>query len=737
MKKLLLIQYFAFILTLQLSCQTITGWVKDSKDSTAIGFAAIHFPGANSGTIADSRGKFTINKNQLKRPEIIISFLGYHTDTVAIEKNQKEIFVYLKSQSHKLEQVTIEGKQDATTMSTAATLNAQVLSSSGIQRLACCSLAESFENTASVDVGYSDAVTGAKQIQMLGLSGVYSQILVETQPSIRLISSIYGLNYIPGPWLSSISISKGTSSVIQGYESLTGQINIDLKKAGNSEKFYLEYFTNDFLKQELNINTTTNLNKKLSTVLLLHGSTNTQSVDRNDDGFLDVPKSNLVIASNRYFYNNEQNFRSRFGFDILYEDRIGGQTGFDPDKELNSQNKYGATLTAKRLHIFENTGIVINAERNASIGLVANVVYHTQESEFGFNKYEPVQKSAYATIIYNTEILNKKNRISSGLSYRIDDLEEKFNDTLITKRENVAGAFIEYTRNTAKWSIITGLRADNNDLYDQVYVTPRLHVKYSPVKNSAFRFSAGRGLRTANIIPEHISLLTSSRKFIFKEKLNIEDGWNSGISYTQKFLFENDKKLSFNVDFFRTEFSNQVVIDMEQNTHSVVFYNLEGQSYSNSFQIDVIVEPVKRFDITIAYRMNDSKTTIDDKLITTPMVSKHKALLALHYATRYERWNFSFTTQYHGSSRLPNTSGNPGIYRLPENSPDFFMFHAQVLRKFKKCEIYAGVENLSDHKQKNPIIASDDPFGPYFDSSIIYAPIIGRQFNFGFRIKIN
>jgi outer membrane receptor for ferrienterochelin and colicins len=727
---------FLYLLNTQLSAQKITGWVKNAKDSTAIGYANITFHGTKSGIVADADGKFTFKRSQLTEPRIILSSLGYRVDTITLQENQKEIIIYLAPQIKTLNQVIIHGQQDASQMSTAAARNTQIISASGIQRLACCSLAESFENNATVDVGYSDAVSGAKHIQMLGLSGVYSQILVENQPSIRMLSSIYGLNYIPGPWLSSISISKGTSSVFQGYESLTGQINIDIKKPESSDKFYLEYFTNDYLKQEVNINSSGKINNKLSTIVLAHAATVQQSVDRNHDDFLDVPKSNLLIATNRYFYNNEKNLRSRFGFDVLYEDRTGGQVGFDPNEESLPPLKYGATLKSKRIHVFENTGFLVDADRNGSVALNANFVYHTQESEFGLNSYDPEQKSGYVTFLYNTDISSKKNKISTGLSHVYDNLEERFNDTLFSKVENVSGAFIEYTRNTSQWTAIFGVRSDYNSLYDEIFLTPRVHVKYSPAENSAIRISAGRGLRSANIIPEHLNLLTSSRKFQFQEKLKAEDGWNAGISFTQKYFLDDGRKLTFNIDFYRTEFANQVIVDLEQGVHSALFYNLRGQAYSNSFQVDAIVELISRFEITFAYRLNDSKTTMNNELIQTPLVSKHKALLALHYSTRYERWNFSFTTQYHGYCRLPDMRDNPEKYQLPGQSPDYFIFHTQVTRKFKKTEFYIGIENLSDYKQKNPIIAADDPFGPYFDSSIIYAPIIGRQLNFGFRIKI-
>jgi outer membrane receptor for ferrienterochelin and colicins len=734
MKRILTILTFTLICLSNISAQTIAGFIKDSKDSIALSFASITVLGTNIGTTSNANGEFLLKLKKINETLLVASFIGYKTDTISIPDDPDQITIFLEPNSQTLDEVSIVARHDATSISSISAINVQTISSAGVQRLACCSLAECFENNATVDVGYSDAVSGAKQIQMLGLSGIYSQILVENQPSVRILSSMYGLNYIPGPWLSGIGISKGTSSVVQGYESMTGQINIDLKKPENSEKFYLEYFTNDYLKQELNLNASKKITDNLSTVFLFHGATVQMEVERNNDSFLDVPKSNLLIGSNRYFYNRENKIRSRFGFDVLYEDRLGGQKGFVSDIETN--NLYGVTLDTRRIYIFENTGFSVNPDKNSSIGINANFVYHKQNSVFGLKKYDPVQKSGYFTALYNTDVLNKKNKISTGLSFIYDNLEEILNDTALYKVEKVFGGFAEYTFSSEKWSVITGIRTDYNGYYRQTYITPRLHVKFTPIENSAIRISAGRGLRSANVLPENISLLNSSRTLIFAEKFRMEDAWNAGISFTQKFFLKDERQITINTDFYHTEFKNQIIVDLEQSTSTAVFYNLGGRSYSNSFQIDLIVEPVKSFEITFAYRLNDTKTTINGELIAKPLVSKHKALLALHYSTRYERWNFSFTTQYHGVSRLPDTQENPEVYRLPEASPDYFILHTQITRKFKRMEFYVGVENLTNYKQKDPILAADDPFGEYFDSSIIYAPILGRQFNFGFRLKI-
>ena len=736
-----LILIFVFLVGLNfVDAQTLKGVVVDANSKekeSGIPYTTVYWLGTSTGTVTNEQGEFEITSESVADKKLVVSAVGYKSDTLQIEDKQKEVRVELQSNTSNLESVTIHGKRSATSISTKGTRNIQHISSDGIKRLACCSLAESFENNAAIDVGYTDAVSGAKQIQMLGLAGVYCQILVENQPSIRILSSMYGLNYVPGPWLNGISISKGTASVYQGYESITGQINIDIKKPNNSEKLYFEYFTNDYLKQEVNLNTSFKINDKLQSIVLLHGATVRQKVDRNNDSFLDVPLSDILIASNRYFYNNNGKIRSHFGVDVIYEDRIGGQVDFDKNRDLGTTNFYGAVINTKRIQLYENTGYSVDPCKNSSIGVNANFVFHEHNSQFGLRQYNATQNSVYLTTLFNTDIINDKNKISTGLNFNYDHLKEYVIDVNLNKEEIVTGFFTEYIFNDKnKWSAIAGLRVDYNNIYG-TFLTPRFNAKYTPVANSAIRVTAGRGLRSANIIPEHISLMASSRILVYSENFDIEDAWNYGVSYTQKFLFRDDKSITLNVDFYRTSFMNKIVVDLEQSTGKAYFYNLDGESYSNSFQTDVIIRPFKAFDVTLAYRFNDAKTTIDNKLQTNPLVSKHKALMALHYSTRYEKWNFSFTTQYHGQARLPNMKANPIEYRLSEYSPDYFILHAQITRKFKKTEFYIGVENITNYKQKNPILAYDDPFGAFFDSSIVYAPIIGRQFNFGFRLKIN
>lgn len=707
----------------------------DDGEQAPLYYANVVLLGTNTGTQTDSEGFFELSFNLQANPRIIASYVGYNTDTITIDPNSKNLEIVLKPVIN-MDEIHVLGKRIPYTISTVDPLNSEHITSDGLQQLACCSLAESFESTATVDVGYTDAVSGAKQIQMLGLAGVYSQMMLENQPAIRMLSSTYGLNYIPGPWMSAIRISKGTASVINGYESITGQINIDLKKPENSEKLYAELFINEHQRLEINASSAFKINSNLSSIVLVHGSGLKNKVDNNNDGFLDLPTGDLFIASNRYHFNHKGKIKSRFGFEYMTEDRVGGQTNFNPDNKENPPLYYGIEVNSNRFNIYENTGFLVDGENNGSLALNSSFIYHRSNSTFGLRKYDAEQRSLNIKLRYQTEFINNKQKLDAGLDFISDNFSQTFNDTVIYRDETVPGIFAEYTYSHNGLTIIGGLRYDFNNLFGN-YLTPRLHIKYGLTDNSTIRASVGKGYRTANVFPENIGLLASSRQFQFLEDFDQEEAWNYGISYVQKWFFDDFRKMTFSIDFYRTDFQNQIVVDINQSAGAVYFYNLKGDSYSNSFQTNLIITPAKSFDITLAYRYNDVKITMGEELIRKPLSSPHKGLVSLHYSTKFEKWNFTLTTQFNGKSKLPYTQDNPEEYRLEEESPAYLILHAQILRKFSKWEIYLGAENLTNYKQQNPILAADNPFGDYFDSSIVWGPVIGRSLNAGVRLKLN
>jgi outer membrane receptor for ferrienterochelin and colicins len=706
--------------------------------------ATIYWAGTTSGVHSDDKGNFQIKLPKSGERKLVARFIGYLPDTIAIAENQKEVHIELKTAAM-LNEVTVKGQAKGSYVSELHAINTQIISEAGLNKLPCCNLSESFENNASVDVNYADAVTGAKQIQLLGLAGVYSQILTENMPSIRGLASTYGLAYIPGPWMQSIQISKGTSSVINGYESTTGQINVEYKKPHVSDRFYLNLFGNQEGRAEANVTSAWKLSKNLSTMVLAHASALNTKHDENHDGFMDSPLYRQINFINRWLYEVHEKFEAQFGVKFLDETRDGGQMNFDKSKDKGTTNSYGLGVETKRTELFAKVGIPFKFRKATSLGTMYSFTNHRQNSFFGLNTYDATQNSFYTNIIFQTYLGNTNHTLNAGFSFTYDDYSEKlklvdYSEKLKSadykRTEQIPGVFAQYAYSLAeKFSVIAGLRADFHNLYGTL-VTPRLHLKYSLDDQTRIRASIGKGYRSPVVLAENISILASSRQLTIANDLDNEEAWNMGLTFSRDVYLGGDKMSKISLDYYRTDFQKQVIVDMDHAANEVLIYNLNGKSYSNSFQVEVNYMPLDGLDITAAFRYNDVKMTMHDELVTKPFVTKYKGLLTASFLTGNRKWQFDLTNQFNGTARISETSQNPEQYRLKNETEAFAVVHAQVTHKFKHLDIYFGGENLTNYTQKNPIVAADQPFGKYFDTSMVWAPITGRMFYAGLRLTI-
>ena len=724
------------LLNLNVNAQTLSGSIKElnnKKEQVPLPGVNVRWRGTTIGAITNINGLFSLKKTNSGDLKLIVSFIGYKTDTILISENQNDIKILLTSVAE-LKELVINGGLDGTYISKIKPIYTQVITCEGLQKAACCNLSESFQNSATVDINYSDAVTGAKQIQMIGLSGIYSQILTENIPSVRGLSTTYGLGYVPGPWMESIQISKGTASVINGYESTTGQINVEYKDPDASkEKFFLNLYGNDMGKGELNMNTKTKVWKNTNTMLLAHIEKQFSEIDHNHDMFLDFPMLSQINVMNRWNHFIPGLLNSKISFSVLSEDRNAGQFIKNDITDTNKLYKIG--VKTNRYQVSAKNGFLFKKE-GRSIGTIISATYHDQKSNFGNNIYNGLEKSLYINLIYADFIGNTNHKINTGVSYMLDDYKESYNDSAFNKTESLPCAFFQYSYNfTTIFTAIAGIRADYNSIYGSM-LTPRLHFKYSFDEKTSFRGTFGKGYRITNIFPENSAILASSRKIMITENIKPEQAWNYGINMTRTIIIAK-KETSFSIDYYRTDFINQVVVDMDKNVGYVYFYNLKGKSYSNSVQAEYTGHLFKRFEITAALRFNDVKMTINDSLVEKPFASKYKGILAFSYSTNLDKWKFDATLHYNGKSRIPNTKNNPPNYRLASESPDYFVLYAQITKKYKNWDFYIGAENINDFTQKNPILAADVPFGAYFDTSMIWGPITGRMIYAGIRYKLS
>ncbi len=733
-------------------CQEFSGKVLEYDEHghlAPIQGAMLQWKNTAIGGITDANGKFNFQKT-VNTDTLIVIYQAYQNDTIKVPLTQYEMDIILSS-AHALDAVNVTAHSGA--YISVKPILTNVISGEGLRKAACCNLAESFESTAAVDVEYSDAVSGAKQISMLGLAGVYSQILLENVPYIRLLANQFGLGFIPGTWMEAISISKGVASVTNGYEAISGQIDVEYKKPEtNNEKLFLNLFGNSMGKGEINLNSRIPVGKKenASTMFLLHTEGQLAKVDMNKDHFLDVPRNGQVNFMNRWDYDVPGKLEGRTMINYLWEDRIGGETNFNPKNDRSTDSIYGLRIKTHKLDFITKNGFLLKGEHE-SIGTILSFTFHDNNSYFGFRDYTARQLSGYANILYSNKFgAHHQHKLTAGGSFQFDHLNEKLSQFPSTttfkdaRSQAVPGLFAEYSYTIEdKLTIMPGMRIDYDFYYKKLYWTPRLHLKWQAAKNSSFRLSAGKGYRTANVLIENLSLLVSNRAFVnADQQLRPEEAYNAGISFVQNFNMKGGKS-TFSVDYYYTHFTNQVIIDLDRDAHAIYVYNLNGDfngkhnlSYSHSVQAEFTLYPIERFEIILAYRYNNVQLTTDGQLQQKTLMSPHKAVLGLSYATKFNKWKFNTTLQYNSSMRIPDMEGNSAAKVLPTHSPDYFIWNAQITKKFKKWEIYIGGENLLNYKQKNPILSADNPFDNDFDASIIYAPITGIMGYLGIRYTL-
>jgi outer membrane receptor for ferrienterochelin and colicin len=658
------------------------------------------------------------------------------------------LFVSILSFSQKkLEDVKIEGEKKGIRKSLTTTSNTYMVSSKELLKAACCNLAESFETNPSIDVNFADALTGTKQIKMLGLTSPYLMITEENIPSVRGASQAYGLSFTPGTWVESIQITKGAGSVVNGFESISGQINTELIKPMKDIPFFLNAYGATDSRYELNTHFNKKISDKWATSLYIHGNTRVAKNDMNHDGFLDNPLGKQINMVNRWQYSNpETGWVSFINFRYMNDEKQTGQLEFDKNSDKLTTNYWGSEINTNRFDFSSKVGYVFKDMPYQSIGFQNAFSNHNQDSYFGLNQYAIEQQSYYSNLIFNSIINNTMHKFATGLNFTYDKYAEFVNQNDVGRTDNSVGGFFEYTYdNNDKFSYILGGRLDYHNRLG-VFFTPRLHVRYNPWENGVLRFSAGRGKRAANIFAENQNLFASSRTFSILDTngkiygLNPEIAWNYGFSFTHNFkLF--GKTADATIDFYRTDFQNQAVVDVMQSAQQVLIYNLNGRSFANSLQFDFNIELKKHLNIRTAYKYYDISTDYLSGSFQRPLQAKHRFFGNLEYATHIKekgkQWKFDYTLNWLGSQQLPTTTTNAIADRLPNFAPAFTVMNAQITRTFSSTfEMYVGGENIGNYRQDKAVLGTSNPFGPTFDASIIYAPIFGAMYYAGLRFKI-
>ena len=708
-------------------------------------------PGANVywlnspiGTITNEEGLFAIPYTG-EYDKLVVSYIGFKTDTLTI--TQPKMVHHTLQPSNQLDEVVVEQKRDAVQKAFLSSENIVTINSAELLKAACCNLSESFETNPAIDVNFNDALTGTKQIEMLGLTSPYILITQENIPMVRGASQTFGLTFTPGTWVESIQITKGAGSVVNGYESISGQINTELVKPFTDHKLFVNGYANQNGRYEVNTHLNAKVAEKWSTGLYVHGNKRSQKEDNNEDGFLDAPLAEQLNVFNRWQYQDAaKGWVGFLGARFLVDDKQVGQVNYNPETDKFTTNAWGSEINTKRYDLSGKMGYVFPDMPFQSMGLQIAYSKHEQDSYYGFNQYDISHASLYSNLVFNSILGDTRNTFKTGITFAYDQYEELVNTVDFNRVDRSVGAFFEYAyTNLEKLSLTAGVRVDSHNRLG-TFFTPRLHVRYTPWENASLRGSFGIGRRAANIFAENQRLFASNRQLLLNSSTGLiygfepEKATNFGLSFLQGFTWEG-RKGNVGLDFYRTQFNNQVVVDWE-NPSQVIFSNLEGDSYANSFQVELNYEVLPRLDFRTAYKFYSVKTNYQNGLLQKPLTAKNRYFLNIGYTTNPKengaQWRMDYTLHTVGQQRLPSTVVFEQNYQLGDASPSYALMNAQVTKVFSNAfEVYLGGENLTNFTQDNPVLGANDPFGPNFDTSIVYAPIMGRMFYAGFRYKLN
>ena len=705
--------------------------------------ANVIWKGTQSGVMTDAYGLFKLSTENAT-DTLVFSFVGHQPGFVVYD-GQSFVEVTL-TPGQMLQEAEVAVRGASTRMEMLNPLVAQTIDNRELTKAACCNLSESFETNASVDAAYTDAVTGTRQIKMLGLDGKYVEMLTDNIPSIRGLKVVRGLYDIPGPFVNQISISKGVGSVTSGYESMTGQINVAQRNAMEAPKFHLNIYGNQGGRMELNAITRKTVGRKWATAFLAHGMMNSLEMDNNGDGFMDNVLIRHTVLSHDWKFQGDKNIEGMYQITGAYTEQEAGQLSSLAD--VQPEDLWKTQMDSRSLEGTAKTGYVSPKFEWRSIGTQFSGKYYNQRSTFADLLYRGEQMNFRGNVLYSSIFKTTDHKFTAGMSYVYDAYAEQLDSVNYNRVEQVPGAFFEYTwNNEERFTLVAGMRVDENNLFGTFW-SPRMHFRYSITENTSFKAVGGKGYRTANVIIENTGQLASSRQWVIQGTeqtngfgLRPEVAWNYGVNLLHKFRL-NYRDASLSLDFYRTDFEDQVITDLE-NAREIRIYNLEGRSFSNSAQAEFDWSPARRVDVRLAYRWLQVELDYKDAgRLSAPLVSTHRAFGNIAYETKKNdkgaQWRFDATLQWIGDQRLPNTEANPEEFQLATRSDDYFLLNAQVTKQFKEgFELYLGGENLLNFRQPNAILAAEQPNGEFFDASLVWGPVFGAMVYGGLRLNID
>lgn len=673
--------------------------------------------GSQESILSDSLGYFSLSEANLNQ-QIVIDAFGYQLDTFNVVALDSK---YKLSSVTDLETLTVSKKKKGSSIMFAKTIQTENITEKELYKAACCNLAESFETNPAVDASFSDGATGTKTIKLLGLGGKYALLSVENMPRIRGNNLYNGLAAIPGSWVESIQILKGNSSVSNGFEGMSGQINTQLKGLDHAKSIQeINSYVNSLGRYELNgINQIVHTDKLKSAILWNHSSW-ANKIDQNNDGFYEMPGSNQQNLLLRTKFSPSNKIHNQINLSYNRSEKNGGSDLYKFNLNLNEQN-YG---------LFGKSGIVLN-DPGKSIGLQYSYNEYAFNGKIGNKSIDSKSEELYLNLMHQSYINNTNHGIKMGVSY----LKEKLNDEVVYDdvdssyyrfSRSIIGAFIEYTGTLSdKDQLTVGLRTDayGNDFY----LLPRLNYKHSFNNNLVYRLGAGRAIKSNYFLAENYgSMINNRRVYGLGNLIDPEDSYSLFNSVWYKFKI-GYREASLLVEHHYQDFNNRYLAHYQDNA---LVIKQHKKATNQSFLVQFNYEVFPGFDLKVAYKYNEQKAEdLGFNQNNLWLLPKNRSFINMSYETR-DNWIFNATLNRIGRQFLPPVN----LSDIPVNNEitAFYKLGAQISKTHKRWRAYLGVENALNVRQENVWfgIESDSP-----EASISYLPPIGTVIHFGINYK--
>lgn len=717
----------------------LSGTVKDAGTREPLAYASVLLLPSVTGATTDEQGGFSIPLSGITSPaRLVVSFIGYQTDTVSVNSRQSRYTIYLNPDVNALQEVVVVSgtMKEVTKMN--SPIPVEVYSPALFMKNPTPSIFESLGMVNGVQPQLNCNVCNTGDIHINGMEGPYTMVLIDGMPIVSSLATVYGLAGIPNSLVKRIEIVKGPASTLYGSEAVGGLVNIITKTPLTSPLLHVDLSATSMAEYNADISTKWKFRNTHALVGVNYFNFQNPT-DVNGDNFTDVTQQQRISLFNKLEFTRKEERQASLAVRYVYEDRWGGELQWRQHLR-GSDQVYGESIYTNRFEVLGNYQLPV---RNEKIIFDYSYNDHIQDSYYGIHPFVADQQVAFGQLRWDKKV--GRHDLLAGIPFRYIYYDDNTVGTQGTDSTNspmhtvLPGIFLqdELTVND-HLTVLGGMRYDHHNRHGNIF-SPRVSFKYSPNKANTFRLSTGNGFRVVNLFTEDHAALTGARSVVIQNELKPEQSWNVNLNYATN-ITHSSGFIGFDASLFYTYFTNKIVGDFLTDPDLILYDNLAGHAVSKGVTINADVAFASSLKIIAGVTVMDvyQKQTIGTKerKVSQLFAPKFSGTYAISYFVDRIGLTFDVTGRFNGPMKLP--VGPRDIDPRPDESPWFTIMNVQVAKKFTNgFEVYGGVKNIFDFFPENPLLEPENPFGKNFDTSYNYASIQGVKGFLGVRYTVD